>query len=300
MFLDNLTENSVIAMDRAREEALRMEALAIDLEHVLLGLLSGSDGIASFALRKHCLYLEVVQEKIAQQVREKRNPENDIIFPSDKVHEMTLRAFQVCREQKETRVDTEHILLALLEIKSWRTRDVFDSFGVDVNLLRNDVKRYALQKRRVDGSNLASRFYEPSKPRGVITFAEDEARRLGHNFVGTEQLLIGLLQQEGAPSRILARFGVNYENASKEVEKIIGVGYGPLSIEIPFTPRAKRVLELSGDEARQLRHDFVSAEHILLGIIRQREGVAIHVLTKLDVDLAKLRNAVIDSFSEED
>ena len=300
MFTDQLTEESMNAMDRARDEALRMEALVIDLEHVLLGLLSGGNGVALFTLKKHRLYWEEVQKQLLQQVREKREANKDLIFPSDKVHEMSLRAFQVCRDFSEKRVDTEHILLALLEIKHWRTRDVFDSFGVEISLLRDDLKRYAFHKRRVRDGGLAMRFYETPKPKGVITSAEDEARRIGAYCVGTEQILLGILQQQGVPSRILARFGVTYENASKEVEKITGKG-SVLSVkEIPFTPRAERVMELSRDEARDLRHDFVSAEHMLLGIIRQGEGVALHVLTKLGVNLAELRNAVVDAFSEDD
>jgi ATP-dependent Clp protease ATP-binding subunit ClpA len=287
-------------MDRARDEALRMQSLTIDLEHVLLGLLSVSAGIAYFALKRHRLYWKEVHAQLLQQAREKQDREKEIIFPSDKVHEMSLRAFEVCKEYEEALVDTEHILLALLEIKHWRTRDVFDSFGVDLNLLRDDVKRYVMQKRKVQDSHLAMRFYEMPKPRGVITSAEEESRRLGHNFVGTEQILVGILKQEGTLARILSRFGVNYENASKEVEKIIGLGSSVPTKEIPFTPRAKRAMELSWDEARHLKHDFVSAEHMLLGIIRQGEGVASHVLIKLGVDLADLRNAVVDSFSEED
>lgn len=286
-------------MDRARDEALRMQSLTVDLEHVLLGLLSVSGGIAYFALKRHRLYWEEVHAQLLQQAREKQDRDNEIIFPSDKVHEMSLRAFEICKQHAEALVDTEHILLALLEIKQWRTRDVFDSFGVDLNLLRDDVKRYILHKRRVDGNHLAMRFYETPKPRGVITSAEEEARRLGHNFVGTEQILVGILKQDDVPARILSRFGVNYENAAREVEKIIGIGSGVSAKEIPFTPRAKRVMELSWDEARQLKHDFVSAEHILLGIIRQGEGVASHVLIKLGVDLADLRNAIVDSFSED-
>ncbi len=134
----------------------------------------------------------------------------------------------------------------------------------------------------------------------VIMLAQEEARRLGHNFVGTEQILLGLIGEgTGIAAKTLKSMGVNLKDARVEVEKIIGRGSGFVAVEIPFTPRAKRVLELSWDEARQLGHNYIGTEHLLLGLIREGEGVAARVLENLGVDLTKVRSHVIRALGEQ-
>lgn len=133
----------------------------------------------------------------------------------------------------------------------------------------------------------------------VIMLAQEEARRLGHNFVGTEQILLGLIGEgTGVAAKVLKSMGVNLKDARIEVEKIIGRGSGFVAVEIPFTPRAKRVLELSLEEARQLGHNYIGTEHLLLGLIREGEGVAARVLENLGVDLGKVRTQVIRMLGE--
>ena len=133
----------------------------------------------------------------------------------------------------------------------------------------------------------------------VIMLAQEEARRLGHNFVGTEQVLLGLIGEgTGVAAKTLKSMGVNLKDARAEVEKIIGRGSGFVAVEIPFTPRAKRVLELSWDEARQLGHNYIGTEHLLLGLIREGEGVAARVLENLGVDLNKIRSNVVKMLGE--
>lgn len=133
----------------------------------------------------------------------------------------------------------------------------------------------------------------------VIMLAQEEARRLGHNFVGTEQVLLGLIGEgTGVAAKTLKTMGVTLKDARAEVEKIIGRGSGFVAVEIPFTPRAKRVLELSWDEARQLGHNYIGTEHLLLGLIREGEGVAARVLENLGVDLNKIRSNVIKMLGE--
>ncbi len=133
----------------------------------------------------------------------------------------------------------------------------------------------------------------------VIMLAQEEARRLGHNFVGTEQILLGLIGEgTGVAAKVLKSMGINLKDARIEVEKIIGRGSGFVAVEIPFTPRAKRVLELSLEEARQLGHNYIGTEHLLLGLIREGEGVAARVLENLGVDLTKVRTQVIRMLGE--
>ena len=149
-----------------------------------------------------------------------------------------------------------------------------------------------------DGKNaMFERFTE--KAIKVIMLAQEEARRLGHNFVGTEQILLGLIGEgTGVAAKVLKSMGVNLKDARIEVEKIIGRGSGFVAVEIPFTPRAKRVLELSLEEARQLGHNYIGTEHLLLGLIREGEGVAARVLENLNVDLTKVRTQVIRMLGE--
>ena len=133
----------------------------------------------------------------------------------------------------------------------------------------------------------------------VIMLAQEESRRLGHNFVGTEQLLLGLIAEgTGIAAKTLKSMGVNIKDAREEVEKIIGRGCGFVAVEIPFTPRAKKVLELSWDEARQLGHNYIGTEHLLLGLIREGEGVAAKVLENLGVELNKCRSNIIKMLGE--
>ncbi len=146
-------------------------------------------------------------------------------------------------------------------------------------------------------STMFERFTE--KAIKVIMLAQEEARRLGHNFVGTEQILLGLIGEgTGVAAKTLKSMGVNLKDARVEVEKIIGRGSGFVAVEIPFTPRAKRVLELSWDEARQFGHNYIGTEHLLLGLIREGEGVAARVLENLGVDLAKVRQHIIRLLGE--
>jgi hypothetical protein len=136
------------------------------------------------------------------------------------------------------------------------------------------------------------------RARRVVVLAQDEARVLNHNYIGTEHLLLGLIREgEGVAARALESLGVSLEVARREIEEIIGSGGQSPSGHIPFTPRAKKVLELSLREAQQLGHNYLGTEHILLGLIREGEGVAAQVLEKLGADLARVRREVVHILS---
>ena len=133
----------------------------------------------------------------------------------------------------------------------------------------------------------------------AVMLSQEEARRLGHNFVGTEQILLGLIGEgTGVAAKVLTELGVTLQNARKEVEKIIGRGNRPVPAEIPFTPKVKRVFEQAFIEARTLGHNYIGPEHLLLGLLREGEGVAAKVLENLGVDLDQARNTVIQKLGE--
>ncbi|XP_056693121.1 chaperone protein ClpC1, chloroplastic [Spinacia oleracea] len=133
----------------------------------------------------------------------------------------------------------------------------------------------------------------------VILVAQEEARRLGHNAVGTEQIFLGLVGEgTGIGAKVLKSMGINMKNARLEVEKIVGRGGGFIPVEIPFSPRAKHVLELSLEEARKLGQNYIGSEHLLLGLVSEGEGVAARVLDNLGVEAKEIRKQVLSMMGE--
>ena len=136
------------------------------------------------------------------------------------------------------------------------------------------------------------------RARRVVVLAQDEAKMLNHNYIGTEHILLGLIHEgEGVAAKALEQMGISLEAVREQVEEVIGHGQAQPSGHIPFTPRAKKVLELSLREALQMNHSYIGTEHILLGLIREGEGVAASVLIKLGADLNRVRNTVLQLLS---
>ena len=136
------------------------------------------------------------------------------------------------------------------------------------------------------------------RARQVVVLAQDEARGLKHNYIGTEHLLLGLLrEEEGLAARVLEGLHVTAEEVRAQVRRIIGEGDEVAVGQIPFTPRAKKVLELALREAMSLGHNYIGTEHVLLGIARENQGVAARILLDFDVDAEKIRNEIIGKLS---
>jgi len=136
------------------------------------------------------------------------------------------------------------------------------------------------------------------RARRVVVLAQEESRMLSHNFIGTEHILLGLIHEgQGVAALTLESLGISLEAVRRQVEQIIGQGQATPTGHIPFTPRAKKVLELSLRESLQLGANYIGTEHILLGLIREGEGVAAQVLQTLGADLSRVRQAVIQQLS---
>lgn len=132
------------------------------------------------------------------------------------------------------------------------------------------------------------------RARRVVVLAQEEARQLSHNYIGTEHILLGLIHEgEGVAALALCTMGISLEGVRAQVEEIIGQGKEAPTGHIPFTPRAKKVQELSLREALQLGHNYIGTEHLLLGLLREGEGTAAQVLAKLGAELTKVRQQVI-------
>jgi ATP-dependent Clp protease ATP-binding subunit ClpC len=136
------------------------------------------------------------------------------------------------------------------------------------------------------------------RARQVVVLAQDEARALKHNYIGTEHILLGLLrEEEGLAARVLESLDITVEEVRAQVARIVGQGDEVTTGQIPFTPRAKKVLELALREALSLGHKYIGTEHILLGLARENEGVAARILLAIDADAQKIQNEVIGLLS---
>src|SRR3989442_10773331 len=149
---------------------------------------------------------------------------------------------------------------------------------------------------RKERATVFERFTE--RARQVVVLAQDEARALKHNYIGTEHILLGLLrEEEGLAARVLESLDITVEEVRAQVARIVGQGDEVTTGQIPFTPRAKKVLELALREALSLGHNYIGTEHILLGLVRENEGVAARILLDFDADAEKIRNEIIRMLS---
>ena len=139
-----------------------------------------------------------------------------------------------------------------------------------------------------------SKFTE--RARKSLALAQEEAQRLRHNYIGTEHLLLGLIREGGGiAALVLTRMNVDLDTVRSKVEEVIGAGNKAVSGDIGLTPRAKKVIELAVDEAQQLKHDYIGTEHLLLGLLREGEGIAAGVLEDMGFELNAVRKAVIEA-----
>jgi ATP-dependent Clp protease ATP-binding subunit ClpC len=184
------------------------------------------------------------------------------------------------------------------ELAAWlyRSRAGADEWSV-VGRIRQARRRHQRRHREERGA-MFERFTD--RARRVVVLAQEEARLLNHDYLGTEHLLLGLIHEaQGVAARALESLGISLEAVRAQVEEIIGQGQSAPAAHIPFTPRAKKVLELSLRESEHLDHDHIGTEHILLGLVREGEGVAAQVLVKLGADLSRVRQQVIQLLSLE-
>jgi ATP-dependent Clp protease ATP-binding subunit ClpC len=136
------------------------------------------------------------------------------------------------------------------------------------------------------------------RARRVVVQAQDEARALDHDYIGTEHLLLGLVHSEGLGTKALESLGISQETVRQRVEETVGHGQQAPPGHIPFTPRAKKTLSLALEEAVALGHDYIGTEHILLGLIRESDGVAAHVLSDLGADADGARDQIVRLLAE--
>ncbi len=335
---ERFTEKAIKVIMLAQEEARRMGHNFVGTEQILLGLIGEGTAIAAKSLKSFGVNLTDTRAEVEKIIgRGSGFVAVEIPF-TPRAKRLLQLSWDQARELGNNYIGTEHLLLGLIReredqgISEGVGARVLEALAVDFDALRDktlalvkeataaqeslDARRVALANNpspapatagTAPGEKTTSIFNQgqpnfsryTEKAIKVVMLAQEEARRLGHNFLGTEQILLGLIGEgTGIAAKTLKSMGVNLKDARVEVEKIIGRGSGYVAVEIPWTPRGKRVIELSWGEARQLGHNYIGTEHLLLGTIREGEGVAARVLENLGVDLTKVRSHVIRLLGE--
>jgi ATP-dependent Clp protease ATP-binding subunit ClpA len=300
------TEAARRALEASSDAARKLGHNYVGTEHLLLGLLTVDDlgcttlknlGIDLDELRKKVLrLLGTSKEEIIPKIPDPASkPDPKESYPLELILWLVIEVLGTAKEFA-LRSKQQALATLLLQHETRLTKELeFLGFLKPTNESKTSTSN--VYADATPFSPIVAGFLPPAA--NVIMLAQEEARRLGHNFVGTEQILIGLIGEgSGIGFVALKDAGVNLENTRIHVEKIIGRGSGYISIDIPFTPRCKRVLELTWDEARQLGHSQVRTEHLLLGLLREGEGVAARVLENLGVDKHKLRSRVLELVTE--
>jgi uncharacterized caspase-like protein len=303
-FFERCTEKAIKVIMIAQEESRRLGHNFVGEEQIFLGLIGEGTGIAAKALKSRGINLKDARIEVEKVIgRGSGFVAVEIPFTPRAKRILELSSKEA-RQLEHRYIGTEHLLLGLLREGEGVGVSVLKNLGVDLQNLRNSVLQTIAPTSESDSSKQQSGGAETTffgnfteKSIRVLMLAQEESRRLGHNFVGTEQILLGLIGEgTGVAARILASQGIQLKKARFEVEKIIGRGSGSVAAEIPFTPRGKRLLELSKAEAYKLGHNYVATEHLLLGLSREGEGVAVRVLENLGMaDVQALKNLVLQA-----
>jgi ATP-dependent Clp protease ATP-binding subunit ClpA len=300
---DLFAPEAIKAMTLAEEESRRLGQDYVGAEHILLGIVATNTGAAADALQARGVTLETARNEIDRTSKHSADQIGDVVCLTPSAREVLELSLSHARKFGARKIGAEHLLLSIIQHGQGVAIEVLTRFSIDLTELRAHI----LSQLAEDTSK---EFMESGNPTGysklqqnswnVVARAQEEARRLGQNFVGSEQILLGLLgERTGIVADVMRSTGLNLRDARAEVKKITGRGTGFVAVEIPFTPRAKRVLELSWDEARQLGHNYIGAEHLLLGLIRESGGVAAQVLQALSIDLNELRRRILKRLDEE-
>lgn len=273
---DKFSKDAIKVVMQALDEARVFKHKEVGSEHLLLGVFA----FCGDSIAKGFPSLESIELDQLRGAVKKVNPKGSKTSPaelpfSDEAKHILVNAYG---KSNHSLIYPRHILLSML--------DKQDSVGVKV-----------LETLGVDFSPLVGQS-EDERTSTLLKLAQEEARRLGHNFVGTEQILLGLILCRGSVGAVLSRFGIEIVWARQEVEKAIGRGSGFVAVEIPFTPRARKVLEFAWDEARQLGHNYIGNEHLMLGILRDDNSVAAEILKAAQVNTEELRAAIVALFDE--
>ena len=290
-------------MQLANLEAKRFNHEYIGTEHVLLGLVAEGSGVAANVLKN----LDVDLPKVRLEV-EKLVPSGPDMVSEGKLPQTTLAkkvieySMEEARKLNHNYVGTEHLLLGLLREQEGVAAQVLMNLGLKLEEVRQVVHDLLGTDSECDRAvvsqptqgDLHRRFTD--RARKVMQLANQEAQRFNHEYVGTEHQLLGLIKEgSGVAANVLKNLGMDLRKIRLEVEKLVQSGPDMVIMgQLPQTPRAKNVLVYAMEEARNLNHNYVGTEHILLGLLREQEGVAAQVLMNLGLKLEEVRKEVLN------
>jgi ATP-dependent Clp protease ATP-binding subunit ClpA len=325
-----LTPRAKKVIELAVDEAHRLNHHYISTEHLLMGLVHEGDGIAAQVLQSLGVNLEKVRTQTLQVLTQPGIHQKMEVPPqlrdALKALDAILREKEAALQQQEYGLAAElrnlevnlRDRIARLESDWHRERDNKESeqepgeediISTQRPLQDDDDKVQELNQEEKDfiqtpgvpSQDDRDRFTKFTvRARGVLRFSREEALRFQHNYIGTEHLLLGLVREnDGIAGAVLHNFGVEIIKVRSAVEFIIGRGDRIVPGEIGLTPRAQKVIELAADEARRLNHDYIGTEHLLLGLVREGEGIAAGVLQSLGVRLEKVRTETIKMLNQQ-
>jgi len=299
----------------AQEEARMHNHNYVATEHLLLGLLSVGECEAANVMESLGIIPAAVRQAVEEIIGQgQQAPSGHIPFTPQAKKALELSSREALRLGDDY-VGTEHLLLGMVREGEGVAAQVLVRFGADINSIDRLLTRSkgAIPKasfvdmayrrgsalrgaERTPGDANRTSLFErfTDRARRVVVLAQDESRRLNHNYIGTEHILLGLIHEgEGVAANALVSLGIVLESARQQVEELIGRGQQTPSRHIPFTPRAKKVLELSLREAMQRGHNYIDTEHILLGLIREGEGVGAQALLRLGAAPDRVRTKIL-------
>ena len=331
---DMFTERARKVLSLAQEEAQRFQHNYIGTEHLLLGLVREGDGVAARVLESMGVELYKVRQSVEFIIGRGDRIVLGEIGLTPRAKKVIELAVDEARRLNHHYIGTEHLLLGLVREGEGIAAGVLESFGIHLERVRRSTLAMLGQSGKASGdeteAEVASESGEPEtlaeagpspldfpppmpsslsggepfgrfteRARRVLSLAQEEAQRFQHNYIGTEHILLGLVREgEGVAAKVLSNMGVELDRVRSAVEYIIGRGDRIVLGEIGLTPRAKQVLELAFDEARRLNHHYIGTEHLLLGLIREGQGIAAGVLASLGVSLEKVRTQTIQVLSQ--
>jgi ATP-dependent Clp protease ATP-binding subunit ClpA len=252
-----------------------------------------NDSFAARILERMGLSLSDIRSEVENAVIRDEGKLGQEMQLTPRVKRVIDLAYDEARRLDNNHIGTEHLLLGLIREDDGLAARVLRKLGVDLERTRQeaaslqDIDIKSSEPTRQKGGNW-QRFTE--RARRVVFYAQEEAGRLGENFITSEHLLLGLLRENNSiAARILERMGFSLDQIRSEVERQVTKGEGKFGQEMQLTPRAKRVIDLAYDEAKQLNNAYISTEHLLLGLIREGEGLAARILNKLGIGLERTR-----------
>jgi ATP-dependent Clp protease ATP-binding subunit ClpA len=278
-------QESAQIMNMAKEKLKDTKFEAIGTEQILLALMENKDSQLYPILESEGISVEQFYEKLNSIHSRDDEYDNNESLLTPRAYYTVNNACELAKELGSSSIKAEHFLLALLKEKNGLGFRVLSEMGVNTESLYNKVFNPIEKQKPVTLT--------------ILRFAKEEARRLGHSVVGTEQILLGILGEgTGVASIVLNDLGITLKEARNEVEKNIGYGNGYSEKDMLFTPRVKRLLEIAWSNAKKLNQPRIESEHLLLGIIKEKECVAMKVLENMGVDVLEIKQGILTAIQE--